>query len=113
MSHHRNAKLGLAGRYALVCSIEGGMSLKAAAVAFNVSPATAHRWWHRWLDASDDARAALSFDAAGSSVAALGADVLLGAQRAYHELVPESGAAYVVPAPRFLRSAPPGPGCRR
>ena len=56
---------------------------------------------------------ALSFDAAGSSVAALGADVLVGAQRAYHELVPESGAAYVVPAPRFLRSAPPGPGCRR
>ena len=25
------------------------MSLKAAAAAFNVSPATAHRWWHRWL----------------------------------------------------------------
>jgi transposase InsO family protein len=24
--------------------------LKAAAAAFNVSPATAHRWWHRWLD---------------------------------------------------------------
>ena len=60
MSHHRNAKLGLAGRYALVCAIEGGMSLKAAAAAFNVSAATAHRWWHRWLDASDDTRAALS-----------------------------------------------------
>src|SRR6188472_4049235 len=60
MSHHRNAKLGLAGRYALVCAVEGGMSLKAAAADFNVSPATAHRWWHRWLDASDDARAALS-----------------------------------------------------
>src|SRR6187397_2311856 len=60
MSHHRNAKLGLAGRYALVCAVEGGMSLKAAAAAFSVSPATAHRWWHRWLDASDDARAALS-----------------------------------------------------
>ena len=28
------------------------MSLKAAAAAFCVSPATAHRWWHRWLDAS-------------------------------------------------------------
>ena len=26
------------------------MSLKAAAAAFSVSPATAHRWWHRWLD---------------------------------------------------------------
>jgi hypothetical protein len=40
---HANAKLGLAGRYALVCAIEGGLSLKAAATAFNVSPATAHR----------------------------------------------------------------------
>src|SRR5207237_4073221 len=47
---HANAKLGLAGRYALVCAIEGGMTLKAAAAAFSVSPATAHRWWHRWLD---------------------------------------------------------------
>ena len=36
------------------------MSLKAAAVAFSVSPATAHRWWHRWLDASEEARASLS-----------------------------------------------------
>jgi transposase InsO family protein len=47
---HANAKLGLAGRYALVCAIDGGMTLKAAAAAFSVSPATAHRWWHRWLD---------------------------------------------------------------
>jgi transposase InsO family protein len=47
---HRNAKLGLAGRHALVCAIEDGLSLKAAAAAFSVSPATAHRWWHRWLD---------------------------------------------------------------
>jgi transposase InsO family protein len=47
---HANAKLGLAGRYALVRAVEDGLSLKAAAVAFNVSPATAHRWWHRWLD---------------------------------------------------------------
>jgi len=31
----------------LVVSIEQGMSLKAAAAAFNVAPATAHRWWHR------------------------------------------------------------------
>ena len=35
------------------------MSLKAAAAAFSVSPATAHRWWHRWLDASEEARATL------------------------------------------------------
>ena len=47
---HRNAKLGLAGRYALVRAIDEGLSLKAAAAAFSVSPATAHRWWHRWLD---------------------------------------------------------------
>ena len=48
---HANAKLGLAGRLALVQAIEDGLSLKAAAAAFSVSPATAHRWWHRWLDA--------------------------------------------------------------
>lgn len=47
---HRNAKLGLAGRHALVCAIETGLSLTAAAAAFNVSPATAHRWWHRWVE---------------------------------------------------------------
>lgn len=46
---HANAKLGLAGRLALVRAIDGGLSLKAAANAFSVSPATAHRWWHRWL----------------------------------------------------------------
>lgn len=50
MDLHRNAKLGLSGRHALVSAIEGGLSLKAAAAAFRVSPATAHRWWHRWLD---------------------------------------------------------------
>jgi transposase InsO family protein len=47
---HANAKLGLAGRLALVRAIEDGLSLKAAAAAFSVSPATAHRWWHRWVD---------------------------------------------------------------
>jgi len=47
---HANAKLGLAGRLALVRSVEDGCSLRAAAVAFSVSPATVHRWWHRWLD---------------------------------------------------------------
>jgi transposase InsO family protein len=47
---HANAKLGLSGRFALVCAIEQGLSLKAAAAAFSVSPATAHRWWHRWLE---------------------------------------------------------------
>jgi transposase InsO family protein len=47
---HANAKLGLAGRFALVAAIEGGLSLRAAAAAFSVSPATADRWWHRWLE---------------------------------------------------------------
>src|SRR5438874_2742349 len=57
---HANAKLGLAGRLALVRSIEAGLSLKAAAAAFSVSPATAHRWWHRWLEAGEEARRTLS-----------------------------------------------------
>lgn len=35
---HANAKLGLAGRLALVRAIEDGVSLKAAAAAFSVSP---------------------------------------------------------------------------
>ena len=50
MNLHANAKLGLAGRRELVLAIEQGLSLKAAASAFSVSPATAHRWWHRWLE---------------------------------------------------------------
>jgi transposase len=57
---HANAKLGLAGRFALVKAVEEGMTLKAAAAAFSVSPATAHRWWHRWLEASEDARRTLT-----------------------------------------------------
>jgi transposase InsO family protein len=60
MHLHANAKLGLAGRVALVRAIEDGCSLKAAAAAFSVSPATAHRWWHRWLDAGEEARRTLS-----------------------------------------------------
>lgn len=60
MSFHRNAKLGLAGRYALVSAVEGGLSLRQAAAVFNVSPATAHRWWHRWRNAGEEARRSLS-----------------------------------------------------
>ena len=60
MSVHRNAKLGLAGRFALVFAVEGGASLRSAALAFNVSPATAHRWWHRWVAAGEEARSSLS-----------------------------------------------------
>jgi transposase InsO family protein len=49
-------KLGLAGRLELVGLIESGLTLRAAAAALNVAPATAHRWWHRWLAASDAER---------------------------------------------------------
>ena len=58
MDLHANAKLGLAGRRELVLAIEGGLSLKRAAARFSVSPATAHRWWHRWVD-GDRQQAAL------------------------------------------------------
>jgi transposase InsO family protein len=60
MQLHRNAKLGLRGRHELVLAIERGQSLKAAAAAFSVSPATAHRWWHRWRDASAQQRRSLT-----------------------------------------------------
>jgi transposase InsO family protein len=60
MSFHRNAKLGLAGRHALVLAIESGMTLRAAAASFSVSSATAHRWWQRWREAGEDARQTLS-----------------------------------------------------
>ena len=56
---HANAKLGLAGRLALVRAVEDGLSLKAAAAAFSVSPATVHRWWHRWLDGGRQPQALL------------------------------------------------------
>jgi transposase InsO family protein len=52
MKVHANAALGPAGRLALVEAIESGMTQKAAAAAFCVAPATAHRWWHRWRLAS-------------------------------------------------------------
>ena len=52
MSVHPRAKLGPAGRLALTEAIAGGMTQKAAAAAFCVAPATAHRWWHRRLGAS-------------------------------------------------------------
>lgn len=51
---HGNAKLGPAGRFALTQAIADGMTQKAAAAAFCVAPATAHRWWHRRLAASPD-----------------------------------------------------------
>lgn len=53
----RRCKLGLAGRLELVELIDAGASLRAAAAALNVAPATAHRWWHRWRAASAQERA--------------------------------------------------------
>lgn len=63
----RRCKLGLAGRHQLVRLIEGGCSLRAAARQSAVSPATAHRWWHRWRQASDADRASLACLATRSS----------------------------------------------
>jgi transposase InsO family protein len=56
MKVHGNAALGPAGRLALVEAIESGMTQKAAAAAFCVAPATAHRWWHRWQAADEEER---------------------------------------------------------
>ena len=53
MKVHANAALGPAGRTALVRMVESGMTLRAAAAALNVAPATAHRWWHRWRSARE------------------------------------------------------------
>ena len=59
MQFHGNAKLGLAGRRELVLAIAGGCSIRQSAASFNVSPATAHRWWRRWQQASERERAGL------------------------------------------------------
>jgi transposase InsO family protein len=56
MKVHGNAALGPAGRLALAKAIESGMTQKAAAAAFCVAPATAHRWWHRYRTASEAER---------------------------------------------------------
>jgi transposase-like protein len=60
MQFHANHKLGLPQRRALCLAIEGGMTLKAAAAAFGVAPATAHRWWHRFRVASVEQQRSLS-----------------------------------------------------
>jgi transposase InsO family protein len=56
----RRCKLGLAGRLQLVRLIESGCSLRSAAAESSVSSATAHRWWHRWRQASEAERASLA-----------------------------------------------------
>jgi transposase len=60
MNVHGNAKLGPAGRRALVAAIAGGASMREAATRFGVSPATAHRWWWRWRQASEPQRSSLA-----------------------------------------------------
>ncbi len=52
MQIHGRAKLGPAGRLAVCEAIEGGQTFRQAAAGVNVSPATAHRWWHRYAAAS-------------------------------------------------------------
>ena len=60
MQTHRNAKLGLSGRYVLCRAIEGGASIREVARRFSVSPATACRWSRRWREASEDERRSLA-----------------------------------------------------
>jgi transposase InsO family protein len=52
----RRCKLGLQGRARLVLLIEQGATLRQAAACLSVAPATAHRWWHRWRQATDEER---------------------------------------------------------
>jgi transposase InsO family protein len=60
MDIHPRAKLGLAARRELCELIEGGASIRQAARAHNVSPATAHKHWHRWKRASSIERRLLT-----------------------------------------------------
>jgi transposase len=59
MQTHRNAKLGLSGRFALVQAREAGLSVREVARRFSVSPATVSRWSCRWRRASAEERATL------------------------------------------------------
>src|SRR6201986_5294537 len=67
MQIHGRAKLGPGGRLALCEAIEGGMTFRQAAAAMSVSPATAHRWWHRYVSASLAERQSLAWAADRSS----------------------------------------------
>jgi transposase InsO family protein len=57
MGQHVRAALGPAGRVALVELVNQGSSFRQAAACLNVAPATAHRWWWRWREASTSDRA--------------------------------------------------------
>jgi hypothetical protein len=56
MGQHHRAKLGPAGRAQLVSVINAGASFRTVAAAMSVAPATAHRWWWRWQQASERER---------------------------------------------------------
>jgi transposase len=70
MAFHRNARLGLAGRRALVADVEAGRralvadveagcSCGEAARRRGVSPTTACKWWRRWTEATPEQRCSL------------------------------------------------------
>ena len=67
MQIHGRAKLGPGGRLALCEAIEAGMTFRQAAAAMSVSPATAHRWWHRYASAVPAERQSLAWAADRSS----------------------------------------------
>ena len=60
MGLHRNARLGLAGRRALVADVESGCSCREAARRRGVSPTTACKWWRRWSQAPYEQRRTLA-----------------------------------------------------
>jgi transposase InsO family protein len=60
MGLHRNARLGLAGRRALVADIEAGCSCRDAGRRRGVSPTTACKWWRRWSQAGEQQRLTLA-----------------------------------------------------
>jgi transposase InsO family protein len=65
---HANARLGPAGRRQLVAlMIERGMTEREAAASLSVAPTSAHRWKHRWLQASPDERSSGAWTADRSS----------------------------------------------
>jgi transposase len=59
MELYRNAKLGLAGRFAVVRAREAGLSVREVASRFGVSVATVSRWSCRWRAASEQERRSL------------------------------------------------------
>lgn len=60
MGLHRNARLGLAGRRALVADVESGLSCRCVARRRGVSPTTACKWWRRWSEATLEQRQTLA-----------------------------------------------------